>query len=212
MTILFLILAICLITGSVLFLTARTVLSLSFQNRRLSASLTILGCGIRYDDGRIGIACGSLAHYFKPSVKKARKKKKEKEVAEKAPGKKKKRKRGRRMTPGLVFRIAKALFLFVVDILSRIRYDSGELTVIPVIADPAIAGMAYGWGQAFYGIFPQLRRSVDVIPTYGRGKSSLSGQLALSFPNRGMIVPVWRLIRNLPIIELIRHRFSGRGG
>jgi hypothetical protein len=185
---------------------------MSFQNRRLAVSLSILGCGLRYDDGRIGIACGSLVRYFKPSAKRARKKKKEKEVKEEAPGKKKKPKKGRRMKFGLILRITRAVFLFTADILSRIRYDSGELTVIPVIADPAIAGMAYGWGQAFYGIFPRLRRTLDVIPTYGRGKSSLSGQIALSFPNRGMIVPVWRLIRNLPIIELIRHRFSGRGG
>lgn len=212
MTILFLILAVCILAGLALLLTARTVFFLSYQERRLAVSLTILGCGLRYDGKRFGIACGPLTHYFKPSPEKPRKKKKEKEVDQKAPGKEKKRKKGRRMRLGLVLRIAKALFLFFADVLSRVRYDGGELTIIPVIADPAVAGIAYGWGQAFYGIFPQLRRTLDVVPTYGRGKSSFSGQIALSFPNRGLIVPVWRLVRNLPIIELIRHRFSGRGG
>ncbi len=212
MTTILLILAVCIIVGLVLFLTTRTVFFLSYRERRLDASLTILGCGVFYADGRIGIGCGRLVHYFKPSPEEPRKKKKEKKAARKAGEKKKKREKGRRMKFGVILRIVKALFLFTVDILSRIRYDGGELTVVPVIADPAIAGMAYGWGQALYGIFPNLRRTIDVMPTYGHEKSRFSGHIALSFPNRGIIVPVWRLIRNMPIKELIRHRFSGRGG
>jgi hypothetical protein len=212
MTIIFLIVAICIVVGLVLFLTTRTVFFLLYRERHLVASLTILGCGIRYADGRIGIGCGRIVHYFKPSTEESRKKKKDKKAKRAAAKKEKKPKKGRRMKLGVILRIAKALFLFVVDMLSRVRYDGGELTAVPVIADPAIAGMAFGWGQAFYGMFPELRRTIDVIPTYGQEKSRLSGHFAVSFPNRGIIVPVWRLLRNLPIIELIRHRFSGRGG
>ncbi len=212
MTIIFLILAICIVVGLVLFVTTRTVFFLSYRERRLTASLTVLGCGVHYADGRIGIGCGRLVHYFKPSPEEPRKKKKAKKAEREAAKEGKKPKKGRRMKLGVILRIAKALFLFVVDMLSRIRYDGGELTVVPVIADPAIAGMAYGWGQAFYGVFPALRRTIDVVPTYGREKSRLSGHIALSFPNRGIVVPVWRLLRNMPIKELIRHRFSGRGG
>lgn len=212
MTIIFLILALCIIVGLVLFLTTRTVFFLSYRQRRLTASLTVLGCGVRYADGRVGIGCGRLIHYFKPSAEEPRKKKKEKKAERKAAKRKKKRKEKRRMKSGVIFRIGKALFLFTVDLLSRIRYDGGELTFVPVIADPALAGMAYGWGQAVYGMFPGLRRTIDVMPTYGQEKSRFSGHIALSFPNRGIVVPVWRLIRNMPIKELIRHRFSGRGG
>lgn len=212
MTIILLILAVCILVGLVLFLTTRTVFFLAYRERRLHASLTVLGCGLHYADSRIGIGCGRFVHYFKPSPEEPRTKKKEKKAERKAAKKKKKRREGRRMKFGVILRIVKALFLFAVDLLSRIRYDGGELTVVPVIADPAIAGVAYGWGQALYGIFPDLRRTIDVMPTYGQEKSRFSGHIALSFPNRGIVVPVWRLLRNMPIKELIRHRFSGRGG
>lgn len=212
MTIVFLILAGCVLIGLALFLTTRTVFFLSYRDKRLTASLTIIGCGVHYADGRIGIGCGRLVHYFKPSPEEPRKKKKEEKAERKAAKKKKKPQQRRRLRLAVILRIVKALFLFVVDILSRIRYDEGELTVVPVIADPAIAGMAYGWGQALYGIFPDLRRTIDVMPAYGQEKSRFSGHIALSFPNRGIVVPVWRLLRNMPIKELIRHRFSGRGG
>ncbi len=207
MTTVFLILAICIMAGLVLFLTTRTVFFLSYRERRLTASLTVLGCGVRYAEGQVGIGCGRLVHYFKPSPEEPRKKKKAKRDA----AKKKKKRKTERLKLRVILRIVKALFLFVVDLLSRIRYDGGELRVVPVIADPAIAGMAYGWGRALYGMFPDLRHTIDVSPTYGQEKSRFSGHVALSFPNRGIVVPVWRLLRNLPIKELIRHRFSGRG-
>ncbi|MFW9770302.1 MAG: hypothetical protein ACFFEM_15905, partial [Candidatus Thorarchaeota archaeon] len=185
--------------------------SLSYRDERLIASLTIFRCGVVYDDGRerVGVACGRFTHYFAPS--KRRPKEKSTEKKKKDTGRKGARKR-KRLPLRVMVRIVKAAVIFAAEMLSRIRYDGGRLEVVPVLADPALAGMTYGWGQAVYGAFPGLRQTISVKPTYGRGKSTVSGYVTLSVRNGSVIGPLWRLLWNLPIKKIIQNRFTGRGG
>lgn len=211
MGIFFLICAAGILAAAVLLALSRTVLFLSYRDKTLIVSLTVLRCGVIYDErrDRAGIVCGPFTYYFAPSEKKPKKKKAEKD--KKAAKKKRARKR-KRMPVGIIMRIAKAAVVFLAETLSRIRYDDGRLDVVPVIADPALAGMTYGWGQALYGAFPGLQRTIGVTPAFGRGKTEVSGHLRLSIRNGSVIGPLWRLLRNLPIIKILHYRFIGRGG
>ncbi len=199
------------VIGSVVLAMARTVLLVSYQDRRLDVSITILGCGIRYDTtrDRLGLVCGRFVRYFAPSKRKREKKAEKEKKVEKRERRKKRR---RRLPIRIVLRIATGLFVFAAEILARFRYDGGQIRVVPMIADPAVAGMTYGWGRALYGAVPGLRGTIDIVPTYGRGRSSASGHLALSIRNGSIIGPLWRLLRKMPITGIIRNRFSGRSG
>ena len=108
-------------------------------------------------------------------------------------------------------RILKALIFFAGEILSRFRYDGGKIEVQPVFADPALAGIAYGWGQAFYGIFPGARNVIAVDPAFGAGETVYSGYVIFSIKNRQIIGPGFRLFGNLPIRELMASLFSKKG-
>jgi len=199
-----------ILAGSVLLAVSRTVFFLSYRDETLIVSLTVLRCGVTYDDrrNRVGIVCGPFSHYWGSSGKKPEK---EKARKEKKDARKKRARKRKRMPVGIIMRIAKAAVIFVAEALSRIRYDGGRLDVVPVIADPALAGMTYGWGEALYGAFPGLRRTIGVRPTYGRGKTAVSGHLRLSIRNGSVIGPLWRLLRNVPIIRILHYRFIGRG-
>jgi hypothetical protein len=117
-------------------------------------------------------------------------------------------KSSRRLPLPVIIKMVKAAIIFVADFLSRVQYDVGQLEVRPVTANPALAGVAFGWGQALYGIFPDLRRTINIAPTYGSEGSLVSGRVAISIKNGQVVALLWRLLRNLPIKELIKYRFS----
>ena len=108
----------------------------------------------------------------------------------------------------MIVKIVRAGLLCVGRILSRVQYDEGRLDVQPVIANPALAGMAYGWGQALGGMFPGLRQVATITPAYGTGSGRISGKAVFSIKNRQIVWVVWRLVRDLPIKELVKYRFS----
>jgi hypothetical protein len=188
-------------------LVVHTRLQINLLNSRLRVSLAIGACGVRFDTTgrRFGIFFSRWTYYFKPSAEKPKKGKKPK------PPRKKKVKSLRRLPLATILKIARAAVIFVAGFLSRVQYDEGKLEVQPVIANPALAGMAFGWGQAFYGAFPGLKQVFNVDPAYGTSGSRVSGQLSLSIKNRQIMGLVWRLLRDLPIIELMKYRFSKRG-
>ena len=103
------------------------------------------------------------------------------------------------------------MVLFVGEILSRCSYDGGKFEVQPVFADPALAGIAYGWGQAFYGIFPGARNVIAVDPVFGAGETVFSGYVKFSIKNRQVVGPFLRLLANLPIKELTLSFFLRKG-
>lgn len=102
--------------------------------------------------------------------------------------------------------------VFAARVLSCVVYKEANLAARPVIANPALAGMAFGWGQALYGAFPGLQTVLAVSPAFAPGQSTVSGHLTLSIKNRQVVYPTYRLLRQLPIKEIIRVRVFGRGG
>jgi len=206
MTVMLAVAALLILGCAIILLTSRTILSLSYQNRQISGSLLVLRCGIIYDGGtgQFGIAFGRFLRYFKPKA------------AVSSPPKKPKRvlppKRRRRL-PSLSTIIAtiRAVVLFAGRILSHVRVDEAKFDLQPMIANPALAGMAYGWSQAFYGVFPSARKIVSISPDFGDGESVISGRVTFSIANRRILLSVWELLWNLPIKELVRYIFSKRG-
>jgi len=189
---------------------AKTTFSLSLDNGRLKVSLGMLKCGVRFDSrgNRLGIFVGNWAHYFKTDGKK--------EAGEK-PGKPKKRKKVKKTGPApklhwsTILKIVKAAVLFMAGILSRIKYEEGRLDLQPAMANPALAGMAYGWGQAFTGAWPGLGRVFGFTPLFGSDQGQYSGHLVLSIKNGQVMALTWRLVRNLPIKELVKYLYAKRG-
>lgn len=101
----------------------------------------------------------------------------------------------------------KAALLFVGRLLARVQYNIGEIDIAPVFANPALAGMAYGWGRAFSGAFPGAARSFRVTPSFTGGTTRFSGSLTLSIASRQICYLVYRLWRDLPIQHIMKHRF-----
>jgi hypothetical protein len=205
--IIFLIITTCVILAIVtVMLSASTTISASFQNSRIRISLAVVGCGIKFDSKprRFGIFCGNWVHFFKTGRGTSKKKDKKRDLIKED---KSKPGRRRRLPLSTIVRIARAFILFVARFLSCVQYDIGKINVRPAIANPALAGMAYGWGQALNGAFPGVQRILNIAPNYGAGAGSVSGRLVLSIKNRQIVVLVWRLLRDLPIKEIIKNRF-----
>jgi hypothetical protein len=193
-----------ILAGLITLLVVRTNLTVSIMNNRITVTLALMRCGLRYNgrSRQIGLFCGRWIHYFKSSTDVREKKKKKKKAA-----RLQKPKPRRKLPLTTIFKIIKAAVVFIAGFLSRVQYDVGKIDVQPIIANPALAGMAYGWSRAFYGVFPCIRRILEVSPDYGTGQGHFSGNLELSIKNRQMVGLMWRLFRNLPIIELIKYRF-----
>ena len=210
MTIILIIIGATFLAGLLLVLTTRMVLCASRRRETFEISLTILGCGALFFPGqnRLGIVCGKYRHKFaaakdRPSEKKISSSKKKKASPKSKPK--------RKYPLSIWVKIARALVLFAGRFMAGINYDGGQFRARPVISNPALAGMAYGWGEAFYGIFPGARQTVDVTPSFQETTSNWSGHMTVSMNIRQIVYLVYRLLRDLPIYEIIKHRFFKRG-
>lgn len=211
MTIVLIIIASVVAVAAILLVTTRLVLYASHREGDSTVSLTIIGCGLLYDPGqsRSGIVCGRFRYFFKSRPKKVTAGKTEKKKAEFDSTLKN---WWRKLPLSSRVKICKAALLFAARFLSRLHYDEGKLETRPVFADPALAGMVYGFGQAFYGIFPGARRTVNLVPDFGAEKSEWTGHLTLSIKNRQVIRIGYRLFGDLPIREITKSWFLKRGG
>ena len=195
-----------LLTALTIILTARIVFRAGHNQEETYFRLTVLSCGVLYDisQNRIALLLGGWKKYFKLS---GGKKKKSKAKKIKPPAEKKAaRKRSlRNLSWAARIKIVKALVLYAGRFLVRIKYEEAHLAARPVIADPALAGMAYGFGTALHGIFPGLRRTFDVYPDFAAEKSRWMGEIAFSIRIRQIIYISCRLIGDLPIKEIIKY-------
>lgn len=199
---------------AVAFIFSRTVLDISFNKKQLNLLVSILNCGLFFDfpDKKLGlylngfkklsftIKDGGKAKKTKARVKKEKVKKEEKLKKEK-----------KRIPLSLILKITKAGFLFVCRLISCVQYDTGQLVYKPVMANPAVAGMAFGWSRAFTGMFPGLGRSFQFTPQYVTGQSHISGRLTLSVKNRKVIYILFQLLGDLPIRQIVKHYIGRRG-
>jgi hypothetical protein len=192
----------------IIVLAARTILSISLQNTRVRISWTTVGCGLGYDnDGhRVSLLYGrrslSLGSVSLGSLLRM-------ELKHQKPAKGRPKSKIRPQMPLIILiRIGKAWVLFVARFLSRVQYDVGKLRLRPVIANPAMAGMAYGWSQALQGVFPGLKDIAEFEPKYCTGSGHVSGQVEFSIKNRQTVALLWRFLGDLPIKEIIKYRFS----
>jgi hypothetical protein len=188
-------------------LASRTILSISIDNARLKVKLALLGCGFRYDshENDLRLFCWRLTRRL-PSFKIASPRTKSPASAEKKTIEAKARSR-KRLPFSVLIKIIKAGLLFAARFLSRVQYDEGQIEVQPVIANPALAGIAFGWGQALNGAVPGLRGFFDFTPVYGTGSGRYAGRISLSVRNWRVAVLVWRLLCDLPIMEIVKYRF-----
>ncbi len=219
------ILAVLLLAGVFLLLLSRTVLRIRYDDGDFGVALTTVGCGIfyEYSAGTPGIQLFGWRIRIKVRQKKrpqpeSRKKvsppppteKKPTPKAKKVEKKKQKRRLGKLPLRTYV-QLAKAGLLFFARMLARVRMDDYHLTAQPVVANPALAGMTFGWSQAMSGMFPGLREHVAYDPIYVTGQSSYSGSLQISIANRSIVYVVYRFIRDLPISILIKRLILKRG-
>jgi hypothetical protein len=198
------ILIVLLAAAGIGLLLATTVLSVRVVNTRVDASLRIGPVGVYFDgkSKRAGVGLWNRRYYFKPSKPKPKKDKKAqaKEPAE-TPREKTK------LPWATKWQIIKATLIFVGGVLSRVQYEKGQFELEPVMANPALAGMTYGWGQALAGVWPGLGRTVRYTPQYVSGSGRVSGTVVLSVKNRHIAVETMRLLKNLPIQELVTYLF-----
>ena len=194
----------------VLILTTRMVLTASGRHGEIYFSLTVCGCGLLFHPGKsaLGLICGKYRHLFRPGAGRRGADKpslKKEEIS--------RPKKAKSKIPLMIWiKIGRALILAAGRFMARINFDGSQLKTHPVMANPALAGMAYGWGQAFYGVFPGMRRTIDFAPVFDQTRGFWSGRLIVSIKNRQMVYIVYRLVRDLPIGKIIRHRFFKRGG
>ena len=185
-------------------LTARIVFRAGRDRGETYLKLTIINCGVLYDlsDNRAALVLGHWQKYLKLGGKKKKAGKKAKPAKEKS--KTKKRSIGQ-LSWSARIRIVKAFLLYTGRFLTRIKYDEGQLSVRPVMADPALAGMAYGVGAALYGIWPGLRQTLDVYPDFSARKTHWTGHLTFSIRIRQIIYISCLLVGDLPIKEIIKY-------
>lgn len=186
-------------------LTARIILRAGREQEQFYVKLTVLNCGGLYDisGNRAALVLGRWKKYFKPGDKK-------KKPATKDKPTRKKKKTAKKRSFGQLswsarIKIAKAFLLYSGRFLGSIKYDEGQLKARPVMADPALAGMAYGFGAAVYGIFPDLRQTLDVFPAFSGQKSEWTGHIVFSIRIRQIIYISCRLIGDLPIMEIVKY-------
>lgn len=204
------ILAALLASFIITIMVSRAVMYVSYREGIFKILVTIIGCGVCFDFDKYkpGIVFGQRIIYFKlPSRKTGRVKEaaKKKKVA----GKKKKKGIGIPISTGI--KIGRAGLLFGARIFSRIEYEESFLRARPVIANPALAGIAYGWGKAFYGIFPEVGQTIDIAPSFNGRKGSWNGHLKLSIKIRQIVYAIYLFLRDLPINEIIKFWWRKRG-
>jgi hypothetical protein len=71
--------------------------------------------------------------------------------------------------------------------------------------------MSYGWEQALRGMFPAIGHTINFAPSFAGEKSKFSGCLEMSIRNRQVVYLLYRLIRDLPIRDILKYRFFKRG-
>lgn len=189
-------------------LSARTSLTASFHNTVFSMSVTVLGCGLKFssENEQLSLVCGRWMHSFEKSAGTGPKKKSE--DARRSKDRKAKKKTRSKLPLSTMVKIARAGIIFAARLIASVQYDEGRLDLQPVIANPALAGMAFGWGRAIGGAMPGLRSVINLAPSTEPGTGRVSGHLVLSIKNGRVVVLLWRLLRDLPIKEIIRYKFS----
>ncbi len=195
-----------LLAGFILIcLTAPVLYQISHQHQQSTIKLTILGCGLLYDLGRNRAAVTIGKWHWSIGKRKQKRSALEKSTRRSKLKKKAGEKEARKMSWNTRLKIIKAMMISGARLLSRIKYEDARLQVRPVMADPALAGMAYGWGAAIYGIFPGLRETIDICPDFGAEKTHWNGHLILSIRIRQVVYVGYGLLLDLPIRELIAY-------
>ncbi len=189
-----------------LVLLGRTAVAVALSDGAVTVTVTTGGNGVVYDSarGQRGLIIGRFRHFFRTPTSKTEPKSKPK--MKKADGAK------RRGLPWSVWlAIGRAGFLFMARVLARLRFDEHRFLWQPVMDNPAAAGMAYGAGQAVYGIFPGLAKAIDIRPGFGPGQSHWEAKLAISVANRQIFFLLCRFIWELPIKGIIKNFIHKRG-
>lgn len=196
--------SVILIALTLVILTARLVFRVSHQKKETFFSLTVVGCGVVYDLERNlpALLIAKWRYYIKSAGK--RKKKKSKERADRQK-KAKKRKSRRKLSWETRIKVGRAVLLYGMRFLACLKYDEALLAIRPAIADPALAGMAYGLSSAVYGVFPGLRRTIDIFPDFENRETRWKGYLTFSIKLKQIIYVTCRFLFDLPIKELIGH-------
>jgi len=206
------ILSICgaaiLIGVAALVIFGRIRFRATYDKDAFAASLLCLSCGLEYthDKKRLALRCGRYRHVFGGGTPKPEKKKKET-----APRKKKEKKIRPKLPWRVRVRIGKAIVLCTARFLVSVHYDLGRVRVRPVFANPALAGMVYGFGQAFSGAFGRIGEAISMVPDFAAEKTTWSGEIAISIGIRQIIVITCRFIMDLPIKNILKYRYFTRG-
>lgn len=200
----------CLFVTVAIISMTRTVVYLSSRGGKKFVRLQSAGIGGEYDfvSNRFALVVGTYRHPLrrkgKPDEEAQRKKREKKEKKKLKSAAKKKHPK---LTWALRVQIIKALALFCGRLLARLSFDIGAVVVRPTISNPALAGMAYGWGQAFLGAFPDLRRKTAFAPNFDGSQSVYEGEMTVSIKNRQIVALLWGLARDLPIGKIVKHKF-----
>jgi len=186
--------------ASLFILLTKIYFHVSYSSGKMIFNVTILSTGFEFiiPENKLTFVLGNYKKSFDTKTSKKQK-----------PAKKSKKKREKKEKKSLSWqvwaKIIKAGLLFIGRFLSKVEYESAQLDIQPVFANPALAGMAYGWSSAFMGAIPGLSETINFTPRFDTEKSQLSGELTLSIKNRSIIYLLYRLFRDLPIKELVKH-------
>jgi len=206
MTILLTTLTIIVLALLAILFFARVIVRASYIEGRALIVATVLGCGPAIDisAGQAGIAFGSWCHFFRrrPAKESKESAKISKETPVKRPPKSQ-----RKFPLSVYVQIGKAFFLMAARVIARINYEGGKLEARPVFANPALAGMAYGWSQSLYGVFPALRETIDFVPGFVENDEYWSGYITFSIKNRQIVYVIGLFLVDLPLWKIIRHLF-----
>ncbi|MEZ5357651.1 MAG: hypothetical protein R3F48_02390 [Candidatus Zixiibacteriota bacterium] len=214
-------LIVCSCLAAAYLLLTRTSVFISNRNGVKIARLTISGAGGEYNfaSKRIAFFLGPLRYRPRKKEvtpeeieqKKVRKAEKQRRREEKKLKKGAEEKKQKKLTWNVRVQLIKAFLLFIGRLLAAVTYDIGPIVVRPTIANPALAGMAYGWGQAFLGAMPGLRQKTVFAPNFDGSESVYEGEMTVSIKNRQFVGLLWRLIRELPIGKIVKQKFIQRG-
>ena len=194
---------------ALLILMTRTVVWISYLDKQFRARLTILGFGAEYNltTKEFSLLARRLRKTFRKSAKPD-------SVSAKTE-RPRKRKKIKPQRPNLGWpvrvQVIKAFALLIGRILSGLDYDLGRVAIQPKLANPALAGMVFGWGQALAGTFAWARSSILIAPVFGNQAAGYSGELTVSIRNSKVCRALILFLRDLPIQKIVKTKYLRRG-
>ena len=206
------ILALLLLLGSILLLRLRIRVELSHERRILAVHIGRSGPEVDLADktGQIKLFGFSVKRFdLERGVKKERKKVKEPSGARQA---KPTRKRSWREMAAIFPQVAEALWYFAVGLIRSARVETFEAEIEAGLPEPHQTGQLYGYYQAAVAALPSVMGQVRFRPDFSGVSFRGSARVAVALPLYMLVFQTVMLAKDLPLRKMFKLAIGKKRG